>query len=29
MPKLAGYLAERGCDDIKVGAVDFDAVRGD
>jgi hypothetical protein len=29
MPKLAAYLTERGCDDIKLEPVDFDAVRGD
>jgi hypothetical protein len=29
MPKLAAYLTERGCDDVKLEAVDFDAVRGD
>ncbi len=29
MPQLAGYLTENGCTDIRVGIVDFDAVRGD
>ena len=28
MPYLAAYLEERGCDDLKVGIVDFDDVRG-
>ena len=29
MPCLAAYLEERGCDDLRVGIVDFDDVRGD
>ena len=29
MPKFAAYLEERGCDDLRLGTVDFDAVRGD
>ena len=29
MPYLAAYLQEEGCDDLKVGIVDFDEVRGD
>jgi hypothetical protein len=29
MPKLAAYLTEHGCDDIKLATVDFDTVRGD
>lgn len=29
MPYLAAYLEERGCDDLRIGIVDFDDVRGD
>lgn len=29
LPLLAGYLTEHGCDDIRVGIVDFEEVRGD
>jgi hypothetical protein len=29
LPSLAGYLTARGCDDIRIGLVDFDDVRGD
>jgi hypothetical protein len=29
MPRLAGYLTDRGCTDLRVGLVDFDTVRGD
>ncbi len=29
LPQLAGYLTDKGCTDIRVGLVDFDAVRGD
>jgi hypothetical protein len=29
LPLLAGYLTERGCDDIRAGIVDFEEVRGD
>jgi hypothetical protein len=29
MPYLAAYLEERGCDDLKIGIVDYDEVRGD
>jgi hypothetical protein len=29
MPQLTGYLTANGCRDIRVGLVDFDAVRGD
>lgn len=29
LPSLAGYLTERGCDDIRIGLADFDDVRAD
>lgn len=29
LPSLAGYLAARGCSDIRIGLIDFDEVRGD
>jgi hypothetical protein len=29
LPLLAGWLTERGCDDLRVGFADFDDVRGD
>jgi hypothetical protein len=29
LPSLAGYLTDEGCADLRVGLVDFDAVRGD
>lgn len=29
MPYVAAYLEEHGCDDVRLGTVDFDAVRGD